>query len=82
MFELSSRHPPIDPDCGLRDEEAQRVEHVGVADLLGIHAVDRVYPSNGNLAAVRFRVVLPEFSEKKVRIVVPTPRQAHGLGVK
>ena len=78
MFWLSpSRHSPIDPGHGLRDEEAQRVEHVGVADLLGIHAVDRVYPGNGNLTAVRVAVVLPEFPEKKVRIVVPAPRRAH-----
>lgn len=80
-LKLSSRRLPIDPGRRLGDEETQRVEHVGVADLLGIEPVDRVYPRNGNLAAVRVRVVLPEFTEKKVRIVVPiyiyTQDEAH-----
>ena len=61
---VKSRHSPVDPGGGLRDEEADGVEHVGVADLLGVRVVDRVDPGNGNLAAVHFRMVLMKFSEQ------------------
>lgn len=71
----TAQHSPVDPGRRLRDEQTEREEHVGVADMLGVHAVDSVQPVNGIFVAGSVRGILRIFSKKQVCVVVPINTQ-------